>query len=218
MSQFESKEATPAQSRPVVKGNILVPMNPMWNHLDLTRLLEKCRKQDSRAWSQLVDRFQALVYSIARRHGLNSDDAEDVFLVTFQNLLRSIDRIESAAALPRWIAVSASRECLRINRIAGRNPDLESAGITLDEIVSSEESQAEDAAIEADQSRRLREALEMMDPRCRTLLQLLYFDEESSYADVGQALNMPVGAIGPTRSRCLEKLRGMLTKENFFDN
>lgn len=193
-------------------------MRPLRDQQELTRLFERCRRKDSRAWAELVDQFQALVYSVSRGHGLNRDDAEDVFIATFQNLLGSIDRIESTAALPRWLAVTASRESLRICRIANRSPDTEATGTTLDEIVASEEGQAEEAAFAADRSLRVRAALARIDDRCRKLLQMLYFQDESSYQEISAALGMPVGAIGPTRARCMEKLRSNLNSEDFFDS
>jgi len=120
-------------------------------------------------------------------------------------------------ALPKWLAVTASRESLRILRIANRTPDLEAIGIDLDELVAREEMLAEDAAIFADRSFRLREGLSKIDERCQLLLQMLYFRDGTSYAEIGSALGMPIGAIGPTRARCLEKLRVTLSKENFFE-
>ncbi len=158
-----------------------------------------------------------MVYSIARRHGLERDDAEDVFLATFQSLLNSIDRIESAAALPKWIGTTASREALRVRRIRGRTSDMESAGITLDELVAKEETCAENSAIEANQSAILRSMVAKIDERCRKLLEALYFEGEKNYSEVSESLGIPVGAIGPTRARCLEKLRVLLKKESFFE-
>jgi len=180
-------------------------------------LIERCRRQDAQAWSELVDRFQALVYSVARRHGLQTDDAEDVFVTTFQNLLRSIDRIESGAALPRWLAVTASRESLKLIRISARTTDLDGDGMTLDEIVADEEIRAEQSAIEADEAFRLRSALEKIGDRCRELLRMLYFEGDPSYQEIGTTLGMPVGAIGPTRARCIDKLRAVLKTEGFFE-
>lgn len=183
---------------------------------DLELLVNRARTGDGEAWSQLVDRFQSLVYSIARRYGLNEDDAADVFLTTFQNLLRSLDRLSSAAALPRWLAVSAGRESLRIRRIKSRTSDFDSEGLTLDEIVAREEADAEVTAMEMDQSRSLRKAISGLNGRCRDLLQMLYLDE-TPYQEVSAQLGIPIGAIGPTRGRCIEKLRAILAKSGFFD-
>lgn len=183
---------------------------------DLERLVERCRRGDHQAWSRLVDRFQALVYSVARRYGLNEDDSADVFQTTFQSLVRSLDRIESGQALPRWLAVTASREALRIRRIKGRTSDFDSSGLTLDDIVASEEADAEETSIAMDRAMRLREALAEITGRCRQLLELLYMDE-APYAEIAETMAMPIGAIGPTRGRCMEKLKAVLGKRGFFE-
>lgn len=182
---------------------------------ELDRLLERCKRGDAEAWSRLVDRFQALVYSVARRYGLSSDDAADVFQISFQSLYGALDRIESGLALPRWLAVTASRECLRILRTAGRTVASEER--TLDEIVADEEADAETTAIAADRARRLREGLAELADRCRDLLTLLYLHEELPYTEISSRLGMPVGAIGPTRARCLEKLKAILGRRGFFE-
>ena len=187
------------------------------NHRDPSRLLERCREGDPKAWADLVEAYQSLIYSVARRHGLSREDSDDVFVATFQILLQSIDRLQSGGALPKWLSVTAGRESLRVLRISQRSIDLDSAGVTLDELVAAEEAKAEDIADEAIRSKRVREALVKIDPRCRTLLQMLYFDDESSYNEISASFGIPVGSIGPTRSRCLDKLRGILAREDFFD-
>src|SRR5438045_3013413 len=110
---------------------------------DLEDLVRRCLQRDQHAWSRLVDRFQNLVYSIARRYGLNDDDSADVFQTTFQALLRSLDRIESAKTIPRWLAVTASRESLRVKRLSSRSISAEDRGIDLETLIDQEDQSAE---------------------------------------------------------------------------
>lgn len=181
---------------------------------DLESLVKKCREGDADAWGCLVDRFQALVYSIPIKHGLNSDDAADVFQHTFQILHSHLDRIQVIQTLPKWLATTAARESLKILRIKRRTVDTEDS--TLDEIVASEEKGAEASAVETWQSQTLREEVARMGGRCKELLTLLYF-EERSYDEITEKIGMPMGAIGPTRARCLEKLRKTLQAMEFFE-
>ncbi len=192
-------------------------MRALLQQPQLSQLLERCRRQDSRAWAQLVDQYRMLVYSVARRHGLNSEDAEDVFVSTFEILLKSLDRIETPEALPKWLAVTAGRESLRLRRLSQRYPEIDSSTLPLEEIIENEEQRADAIAISALRSKQVRSALERIDPRCRELLRKLYFEESTSYSDISAELGMPVGAIGPTRARCLEKLRSNLAREDFFE-
>lgn len=181
----------------------------------LAPLLEKCRRGDQGAWALLVDQFQRLVYSIARRMRLPDEDCADVFQATFTLLYRSLDRIERAETLPKWIAVTASREALRARRVR-RHPSIEDAG-TLDDVVTREESDAEANAILSVQSEEIWDAVDRMGGRCGPLIKLLYDSGEPSYAEVSVRLGIAVGAIGPTRARCLDKLRKILEVEGFFD-
>jgi RNA polymerase sigma factor (sigma-70 family) len=181
---------------------------------DLTLLLERCKRSDAGAWSTLIDRFQALVYSVPKRMGLDEDDAGDVFQTTFQALLRSLDRIENADTLPKWLAVTASRESLRLKRVKGKTllPD----GIDLEEIVATEERSAEEMAVAESDALEVRRAVKRLSGRCRELLERLYFSDEGSYQQISEGMGLAIGAIGPTRARCLEKVRKSLEDSGLF--
>lgn len=184
---------------------------------DLERLVARCRHGDERAWSEMVERFQRLVYSIPRRMGLREDDAADVFQSTFVALYRSLDRIESPKTIPKWLSVTASRESLRVRRVAASTlSSTLDEGPTLEEVVADEERNAEQLAVVASESHHLRDATDRLGGRCSKLLTILYFEEDVSYQAVSERLSIPVGAIGPTRSRCLQKLRKILHAEGFF--
>jgi RNA polymerase sigma factor (sigma-70 family) len=184
---------------------------------DLERLVERCRGGDADAWAHLVSRFQAMVYSIPRRHGLGADDAADVFQTTFHTLYRNLDRIDSALGLPRWLALTAVRESLRVKRISGRYSSTEDFGVSLDEVIASEDATAEKEAVSAAESESLRRAVADLPTRCRELITMLYLQGDVPYADVAERMRMPVGSIGPTRARCLDKLRRLLGRDGFFE-
>ena len=180
---------------------------------DLDRLLERSQKGDSAAWSMLVQNFQGLVYSIPRRYRLNEEDAADVFMFTFQALYQNVDRLTTGRALPKWLATTATRETLKLMRLRGNHE----ADMPLEELIASEDADCEVEAIRSSEARQVRAALIKLGGRCRELLQMLYCDEEPAYAEIAAALKISVGAIGPTRSRCLGKLRKMLSEEDFFE-
>ena len=179
---------------------------------DLPKLVDRARRGDSHAWAQLVDRFQNLVYSIARRTGLNSDDAGDVFQATFLALYKNLDRIEQPETLPKWISVTAARESLKLKRNSARYVDDPALMDRLDDVLADEEASAETLAIDAEDADYWRKALVELGGRCEQLLSALYL-EERSYEEITDTLGMPTGAIGPTRSRCLEKLRKLYQRD-----
>lgn len=182
------------------------------------RLLQRSQRGDARAWEQIVHRYKGLVFTAAKRVGLNDDDANDVFQATFLALHRHLDRIEQAETLPKWLAVTASREALRVKRIRTKHQGVDlGEDRSLDDLVAFEEASAEASAIRLEQGLHLREAIAELPGRCQDLLTLLYLEEDFSYAEISEKLGMPMGAIGPTRARCLEKLRSRLEKGGFFE-
>ena len=186
---------------------------------DLEILVRKCKAGDSTSWNELVDRFQALVWSSIYRVGLRSEDAEDTFQKVFVILYKNLDRIDSALALPKWLATTAVREAIRQHR---QNRDKAVVAIdaieNLDEILASEDVSVENVAVAAAQSDSIRKVIGQLPGKCPQLLTMLYSDEESSYDDVKNRLGIPAGSIGPTRSRCIERLRQALISSNFFES
>ena len=186
---------------------------------DLDILVRKCKAGDSNSWGILVDRFQALVWSSIYRVGLRNEDAEDTFQKVFVILYKNLDRIDSALALPKWLATTAAREAIRAHRV---NRDKSSISIdaveNLDEMLAAEEASVEDVTIAAAQSNTIRNVMSQLPGKCPQLLSMLYSEEESSYEEVKIKLEIPIGSIGPTRARCIERLRQALISANFFES
>jgi RNA polymerase sigma factor (sigma-70 family) len=154
-----------------------------------------------------------MVFSIPTRMGLSADDAADVFQATFAALYQNLDRIDQPQTLPKWLGVTASREALRLKRLQASKLG-EPLG-ALEEIIESEEASAETTAMAAAEADQLWQSVANLGTRCQGLLTRLYASE-SSYDDISRELSIPVGAIGPTRARCLEKLKQILQKNGFF--
>jgi len=183
---------------------------------ELEALLIRIKRGDPRAWSRVVERFQNLVYSSARRVGLSAEDSEDVFVAVFQAFLTGADRIESGKTLPKWFAVTSSRIALRQARASRKTVNLEEPA-TLELLVADEEDRADAIAERSILSDKLRQGIEALAEKCRQLLRLLYYEEDASYEEVSQRLSMPIGAIGPNKARCLEKLRRSLAKDGVIE-
>jgi RNA polymerase sigma factor (sigma-70 family) len=170
---------------------------------------------DAAAWQLLVGRFSGLVWSITRAYRLSSADAADVFQTTWLRLAEHIRRIDNPERVGAWLATAARRECLQSIRMSARTvptDDLELLDHSLDgenpteEAVLRAEREREDADLAAD----LWLAAERLPGRCRELLRVLMASPPPSYAEVAAALDLPVGSIGPTRARCLQRLRQQL--------
>ena len=167
--------------------------------------MNRARHGDRQAWVALVDRYGPLVWSICRRHRLEAADAQDAAQNVWLTLAGHIDSLRDPAALPGWLATTTRRECTRILRTA-RPPG--HAGHALADTIADEHSQtAEQDLLAAERHAALREAFGQLPPGCQRLLALLTADPPVSYAEISATLGIPVGSIGPTRRRCLHKLR-----------
>jgi RNA polymerase sigma factor (sigma-70 family) len=173
------------------------------NRLELRvdhELIERCIKGDEVAWKDLVHRYQRLVYSIAHTICANPDDSSDVFQQVWLELYQHLADLRNIEALPAWLMTVTRRRCYGIlNAKRGIEP--------LDE----EMPDLSQKLSQIEREHALEQALEQLPERCRQLLDLLYFNlEEPSYAEIADKMSMPVASIGPTRARCLEKLRKLL--------
>ena len=179
-------------------------------------LVARCRQGDAAAWRALVKRHQRLVYAIVMRLGLDEHGAADVFQTVFARLVQHLPRIADPTGLQGWIAVTAKREALLQLRRGRRTVSMSREGDDGDDApgwdVVDEAQRPGDALDELQQQARLRRALDQIDERSRTLLLLLFRadGEKVAYEDVARQMGLPIGSIGPTRARCLEKLRKLM--------
>ena len=175
-------------------------------------LIAACRKGESSAWEALVERYKRLVYSIPLRAGLTTEDAADVFQTVFLQLLEHLRAIREPQGLAAWLITTAKRCSWRQLR---QETDFRSpanrvrtdfGGLKEEWLLGAHP----DEGVWADQA-LVRQALELVGERCKELLWLLYFDPAApSYEAISRRLKMPAGSIGPTRARCLYKMRGIL--------
>ena len=168
-------------------------------------LLRSAAEGDRAAWDALVDRFSGLVWSIARAHRLGAADAADVSQTAWLRLVENLGRIREPDRVGAWLAATTRHECLRVIRQSGRQVPTD---LDTDADPPKADAPPPDTALLAgERDGQLWEAFSAISERCQSLLRLLIADPAPSYEDVGAALGMPVGSIGPTRARCLEHLR-----------
>jgi RNA polymerase sigma factor (sigma-70 family) len=171
--------------------------------MTLHELIVAASEGDEGAWSAIVDRFEGLVWATTRAHRLSQAEAADVTQTTWLRLIENLDRIKEAERLGAWLATTARRECLRYIRLRGRELQIEDDSFF--EAPSEERVEARMIVRERDDA--LRRAFARIGERCQALLRLLSAPDPPSYEEIGAALGIPIGAIGPTRARCLDKLR-----------
>jgi RNA polymerase sigma factor (sigma-70 family) len=182
------------------------------------QLVERCRRGDAQAWAALVKRYQRLVYAVVTRAGFDEHGAADVFQTVFSRLVEHLPRLEQPDRLQAWIVTTAKREVLRALTLRQRNVSLTRHEDGADEGPDIEQSLADEAPLAEQQLESLQQlhllrlGLDRLDERCRELLLMLFRDEDERlpYDEVARCMGMPVGSLGPTRARCLDKLRRLV--------
>ena len=162
----------------------------------------------------LVEHFSGLVWSIARAHRLGAADAEEVFQITWLRFTENVSRLRDPDRVGAWLATTARNESLKVVRLGARVTATDSPQV-LDR--ASEEGSPETAVLaaeeDADRLRRARQlwsAFHQLNDRCQQLLRMLIASPPPSYADIAAMLDIAIGSIGPTRGRCLARLRLLL--------
>ena len=175
-------------------------------------LILRCRRGSVGAWHQLLNKYERLVYSIPLRYGLSRDDAADIAQITFTILIQSLDSLSDDSRLGPWLVTVARRHTWRLlqrNRREAPDERLESTDIAESAVLLGKSDA--DSIEHWELSEWLEAGLSKVGDPCRELLLALYFHaEQSSYAEVAERLGRPVGSIGPSRARCLKRLRQVL--------
>ena len=167
-------------------------------------LVGLCLKGDSRAWETLILRYRRLIYSIPVKFNFGTADASDVFQAVCLKLIEHLHELKDESKVSAWLITTTTRQCIHVRaqriRESSREEELEEpvdGGVNVEEI-----------QIQTQEQQNVRSAVNKLPDRCRKLLELLYFEATNpTYEEIGRTMNMPVASIGPTRARCLEKLR-----------
>ena len=178
---------------------------PRWERA--TALFVRWQEGDSRAMDELVRLMTPTLWHVVRAYGLDHALAQDVVQTTWLTLVRRHSSVNDVRAISGWLTMCARREAWRVSRQQRRADPTEVE--SLEPHLPVHES-AEQTAVADDETRRLWVAVATLNERCQRLLRIVAFDDRPDYARIAQDLAMPVGSIGPTRQRCLAKLRAVL--------
>lgn len=182
---------------------------------DDRQLIAACLEGEPAGWEALICRYQRLIYSIPLKARLSQDDAADIFQSVSLKLYEKLATLRDHDKISSWLITTATRECWRLaarNRretapagFGGEDDINPTADIPSTAPLADEEREA------LERGQAVRQAIASLPERCRELLSMLFYQpEEWSYAEIAQRMKMPVPSIGPTRARCLEKLKKLL--------
>jgi RNA polymerase sigma factor (sigma-70 family) len=172
-------------------------------------LLRRYRDGDEDALGDLIALLTPILWHTVRAQRLDRDAAEDVLQTTWLALVRSTSTITEPNAVLQWLLVTARREAWRVVRQTDR---VEARELDPDELTTTPDLVPDQVLDRADQ-RRLWQHIQELPERCRRLLRVIAFADRPDYASVAESLGMPIGSVGPTRGRCLAKLRAQLSAD-----
>jgi RNA polymerase sigma factor (sigma-70 family) len=182
-------------------------------------LLAACLRSDQLAWNELIDRYSALIYSIPLKYGLGEPDAADVFQSVCVTLLEKLGSIRAPQGLAAWIITTTSRKCLAVARQRRRDQQHTMPGGITDPDLSPIDSDLppDEELLSLERQHVVRLAVERLPETCRRLVIALFSDEPepTSYQCLADRLGVPMNSLGPTRARCLEKLRRLLVAAGY---
>ncbi len=195
-------------------------------------LIDQCLHGQQAAWQELIKRYANLVHSVPVRYGLSPMEVDDIGQEVFLILAQSLHQIDDPERLPAWLMTTTRRVTWRAIQKRRREQPGNAAefteefhteensgtGATSGQLLSSSMPTMQEVLQEWIHQEALQAGMERLEDRCRQLLSMLFLDpEEPSYDEISARLEMPLGSIGPTRNRCLRKLRDILAGLGFTD-
>jgi len=175
---------------------------------DIAGLVRRASAGDLQAWNLLVDQYGRLIWSITAKFKLAEGDAADVVQTTWMRLIEHINRIEHPERVGSWLASTARNECLR--HVASRKRIVLVREDGEFDSADYHEPEVDEALLASERAQDVRDAMAHLPSQWQRLLELLMADPPMSYAEISDRLGLPVGSIGPTRGRCLARLRVLL--------
>jgi RNA polymerase sigma factor (sigma-70 family) len=177
---------------------------------DITRIVSAAANGDQGAWDQIVERYSGLLWGVVRAHRLSAADGADVVQTTWLRLIEHLPQIRNREGIGSWLATTARRECLRLLRSGGRCQPSDEIELLVD--ARADHAEIDSGLLTAERDAELWAAFSRLPARDQALLRLLAVDSPPSYQEISAALGMPIGSIGPTRARSLERLRRELSR------
>ncbi|HEY3064048.1 MAG TPA: sigma-70 family RNA polymerase sigma factor [Chloroflexota bacterium] len=181
-------------------------------------LLAACQRGEQAAWNALVDRYSALIYSIPLKLGLSEHDAADVFQSVCLALVEKMAAIRDPRGLPAWLMTTTTRQCWAVLRQRQRELSVAGGADVVEVEPPDPDPLPDEEILSLERQHVVRTAVAHLPANCRTLLEALFSDsaQSMSYQELAETLGVPLNSLGPTRARCLAKLKRLLDDAGFF--
>lgn len=172
-------------------------------------LVGACLEGNEQAWAALLDKYKRLIFSVPVKYGLSREDAADVFQAVCLDLVTELPHLRQPSALPKWLIQTAAHKCFKYKRQQQRYTTGGDEGAAQQPVAPS----ADSILCEIEQEQALRETISALSPRCRLMIEMLFFESPARpYREVAVQLGLATGSIGFIRGRCLKRLRAALER------
>jgi RNA polymerase sigma factor (sigma-70 family) len=199
-----------ASRNTLLKNQTLDEVRAAWPD---TRLVRECLGGGEEAWCALISKYKNLIFSIPLKYGFSAEDSTDIFQAVCLDLLSELPKLRKVKALPKWIMQITAHKCFHRKQHERRTEVSDPHDKLFERRTPA---RAEEILREAEDEQGLRQAMSELTPRCRQLVQMLFYDEPARpYQEIAEALGIAVGSIGFIRQRCLERLRKRLLEAGF---
>ncbi len=181
-------------------------------------LISMCLKQDAGAWEALIQRYHRLITSITFKFALTAEDAADIYQLVCMRLYQQMAGLRKQEKLSSWVITVTVRECWKLKKhpLLTNSLDAQAEAVGF-ELADERTVPFDESLVLIEKQHQIRRAMELLPENCRRMLEMLFFeDEPASYTEISQRLGTPVPSIGPTRARCLEKMKQSLKTVGFL--
>lgn len=190
------------------------PRENKWKDWPDRRLVSECLKGNEEAWSNLIDKYKRLIYSIPLKYRFSPDEATDIFQAVCLELLTELPKLRNPEALPKWIIQVTGHKCFHHKRQNQRTQATDPNDAVFD---GDSSEHPEQILRDAEDEQKLRNVIATLPDRCQELIHMLFFEDPSRpYEEVARCLGIATGSIGFIRQRCLDRLRKNLEKAGFM--
>jgi RNA polymerase sigma factor (sigma-70 family) len=179
---------------------------------EIETLVARVRNGDATAWDVLVRCLSPALHRGIGAFTLSVEARDDVFSNTWLKLLEHIDRIEKPASLVSWLMTTARNEALQFVKARSRYVPMAEP-----DVASVDHRGMDEALLDSELSVAVWRAFQHLSAACQSILRLLTLDPPLPYDEIVELLGLPHGSIGPTKGRCLEKLRSRPELRVFLD-
>jgi RNA polymerase sigma factor (sigma-70 family) len=182
-------------------------------------LVDRCLDHESGAWEEFLRRYGRLIYSTIHKVGLPANEQEDTFQSSVMAIYLQLPKLRDRERLVAWIVGITWRQS--VDRIRSRSREIRMEEVE-DQVLRGSLDPPADAAlpdedrVALEQAQHAREALESLSERCSRLISLMFYEHPPlDYTEIARREGIPIGSLGPTRARCLERMRQFYRKQGW---